>query len=1207
MKIHFNRNFFSETPELRRLGKLALYPSKSRRWFFAQFLGLALLLGLAHAVAAAEAPRIFDVPAGDAADTLRVAAHQGGLEIVFFGETVRGVRTAGLRGTFAPRDALSRLIAGTGLEIVATDTAGTITVRRHDFPSAAPVSPSVSPSANSPPVMKPQKPLTTLAAWLALVIAPAPSNGQTAAAAPADEAVVLSPFQVNSSKDVGYLARDTLSGSRLSTALKDVAAQVSIMTPEFLQDVAAVTMEQAFRYSLNVESTEEFYDVLSNNNATFTTQTINGNNRTRGLGQSTPTHDFFLTNIPIDVYNSERFTLVSGPNAILFGSGNPSGNNDSSLKRARVGKPSYSLESRFDSNDSMRTSLDLNQPIIKNKLALRLNGLKSDERAARKPNFDRQERVFATVEVKPFKWISARAYMEDVHRDRMPVRNTMVTDAVTPWINAGRRIYDNGLGKALPVATSNPLAVGFDPAFSIYNTLTTPILLMGNIAGSSPAGFQYANTTVQTRSYDSAVVPPDNFDRSLTDGSIFPLTVNVTGQALQNRLHADIRGFTIELNPIPNLHFELGNNQERYINKFVDFLVYGATELRVDANKYLPDRVTPNPNVGRYYLTLSNSSGTSFYRFDSRRASVSYDLNFTEKSGWRKWLGRHRAAALWSADETRDGRSNSGFRIINSPASLAADFARLNVSSPIDSLRAVQRNPGIRLYVDNPQDPASKGVYSAVLPFDPFAPGVLPGTDWQVATLDNPYGAENTTNSRREISSNVQSIQSYFLKDRVIVTYGRRRDVSKSYSIATDLQIRTGTNGGTGLGNNAGFAWWYDQFDGSKQRPGAYKLDQTRSGRTDLINFVIHPTRWLSLFYDQSNSQDPPSSIKLNPDGTTPPVGDGVGKNYGVTFHLLKDNLMLRINRQSTSLIAGVSNTFRGIAGPQGNNPFRGVPYNIELAALLNGAPVFGGPLSVSQAIKDINPSLPGLNPRPASQSETYDVFSDLVSRGTEIELIANPTPNWRVSASFARTDAVESNIAAGWFNFIRERLPVWAKYKTSLALPSTTGQTVESVVLSAINSWNFIKQQDGQRVQQMVRDRANGTVRYGFSTGPLKGAFVGGSWRYRSPSVVGYGAKIAKGSELDFSEGFLAPNATLAVNDITKPIRGRALNEFDGFLGYSRRIMENKVAWRVQLNIRNLFNDVDRRAQRTMSTGEVAVFTIPEARTFIFTNTFTF
>jgi hypothetical protein len=44
-----------------------------------------------------------------------------------------------------------------------------------------------------------------------------------------------------------------------------------------------------------------------------------------------------------------------------------------------------------------------------------------------------------------------------------------------------------------------------------------------------------------------------------------------------------------------------------------------------------------------------------------------------------------------------------------------------------------------------------------------------------------------------------------------------------------------------------------------------------------------------------------------------------------------------------------------------------------------------------------------------------------------------------------------------------------------------------------------------------------------------------------------------------------------------------------------------------VQLNIRNLFDNVDRRAQGTTSAGEVAVFTIPEKRTFILTNTFSF
>ncbi len=667
--------------------------------------------------------------------------------------------------------------------------------------------------------------------------------------------------------------------------------------------------------------------------------------------------------------------------------------------------------------------MDLNQPIIREKLALRLDGLKSDSRTSRKPNFDRQERIFATVEVKPFRWVSARAYVEDVHRDRMPVRNTIITDAITPWIKAGKPIFDNGVGKALPANVNTPGLANFDPAFQPFTTATFPVVLMGNTAGTSPAGFQYANTTVMTRSYDTAAASPDNFDRSLSDGSLFPLTTNFTGQALQNRLHADIRGFTVELNPLKNFYVELGNNQERYINKFVDMLPLTGTELRVDANKYLPDRVTPNPNVGRYYLTTTPGSGESFYRFDSRRGSASYDLNFMEKNGWQKWLGRHRVAALWSADKARDGRANSDFKIINTPASLATTFAAANISNPADSLMATQRSPRIRVYVDNPQDPASKGTYSAGLPFAPFAPGILPGTDWQVATLDNPLGASNTTNSRREITSNVQTVQSFFLKDKIVVTYGRRRDVGKSYSIDTTKHLRTGTNGGPGIGNNAGYAWWYDQFDGRKQQPGAYALDQVRSGNTRLMDVVIHPFSWLSLFYDESNTHDPPSSIKLNLDGTTPPVGDGIGKNYGVTFHLLRDNLMLRINPESTSVQQGVNNTLRAAGGLGGINPFRNTVYNIESAALLAGAPSSVKYANFSESVRSI-----GTASRPASQRETYDVFSDLVAKGTEIELIANPTPNWRVSASFARNDAVESNMAAAWYAFIADRLPVWSK-----------------------------------------------------------------------------------------------------------------------------------------------------------------------------------
>jgi outer membrane receptor for monomeric catechols len=266
------------------------------------------------------------------------------------------------------------------------------------------------------------------------------------------------------------------------------------------------------------------------------------------------------------------------------------------------------------------------------------------------------------------------------------------------------------------------------------------------------------------------------------------------------------------------------------------------------------------------------------------------------------------------------------------------------------------------------------------------------------------------------------------------------------------------------------------------------------------------------------------------------------------------------------------------------------------------GAPPSEKYANFSNAMKTVGAAA-GANPF----REIYDVVSDRVSTGTEIELIANPTPAWRVSAGFARTDATESNIAGAWFDFIADRLPVWAQYKNGLMYNSTVNTINSTIVGNAINSWNFIKASEGRRVDQQRRDRLNVTSRYAFMRGPLKGFFAGGSYLWRSPATLGYGSKTVRGSEMQFTEGFVGANDELSVSDIEKRINGPAYTEVDGFLGYSRRIWQNRIAWRVQLNIRNLFDNRDRIPQRVLSTGELAIFTLPDERTFILTNSFSF
>ncbi|MBM3852489.1 MAG: hypothetical protein FJ399_04965, partial [Verrucomicrobia bacterium] len=82
----------------------------------------------------------------------------------------------------------------------------------------------------------------------------ASAQAQSPAAPDRSEVVEMSPFTVQDTQDVGYLASTTLAGSRLRTPLKDVAAQISVFTPELMSDLGLTNLEEALLYSTNADS-----------------------------------------------------------------------------------------------------------------------------------------------------------------------------------------------------------------------------------------------------------------------------------------------------------------------------------------------------------------------------------------------------------------------------------------------------------------------------------------------------------------------------------------------------------------------------------------------------------------------------------------------------------------------------------------------------------------------------------------------------------------------------------------------------------------------------------------------------------------------------------------------------------------------------------------------------------------------------------------
>jgi hypothetical protein len=245
-------------------------------------------------------------------------------------------------------------------------------------------------------------------AVLALAVTPR-SFGQAASAPSAgtsevkDEDVVkLSPFVVNAEEDRGsYAATSTLAGTRVRTDLKDLASSISVVTQQFLQDTGAKNNADLLVYmpSSEVAGIRGNFSGVAGTNI-YQENTISTTTRVRGLDSADNTRDYFISEIPWDGYNVGRVDLQRGPNSILFGTGSPAGIINTSVNDANF-KTAYNVENRIDQYSSMRNSIDLNQVLIPNMLAVRVAALKDNELYEQQPAFNNATRYYGALRFDP--------------------------------------------------------------------------------------------------------------------------------------------------------------------------------------------------------------------------------------------------------------------------------------------------------------------------------------------------------------------------------------------------------------------------------------------------------------------------------------------------------------------------------------------------------------------------------------------------------------------------------------------------------------------------------------------------------------------------------------------------------------------------------------------------------------------------------------
>ena len=299
--------------------------------------------------ATVDAKRSFDLPRGDAATTLRQFAAAAGRSLVFVTDKVRGETTNAVRGDFAPREALDRMLAGSALEAAQDAATGALVVSRKRTASrAGEVEPVSNPSPQpSDPMKKPRS--RALTALLTFVSAGLQAQSPNADALKPEksEPIHLTAFEVVGDSDKSYGAINSNSITRFNTELSKLPVSADILTQTFMADVAAVSVEDLI-VGYHAGSGMSYSDAGS-----ATTQPGDRNAESavqiRGLYTPTMQRDGFL---PLWTYSTssttgtgytsnfdiERVELIKGPQSLLYGSGGGGGVVNTVSKQARLGQ-----------------------------------------------------------------------------------------------------------------------------------------------------------------------------------------------------------------------------------------------------------------------------------------------------------------------------------------------------------------------------------------------------------------------------------------------------------------------------------------------------------------------------------------------------------------------------------------------------------------------------------------------------------------------------------------------------------------------------------------------------------------------------------------------------------------------------------------------------------------------------------------------------
>lgn len=1033
----------------------------------------------------------------------------------------------------------------------------------------------------------------------------------TAAVTPAEEkTVVLSPFQVNSSRDEGFVATSALAGGRLNTALKDTPVAYSVLTNEFLDAFNITDLTQAMEWSVNTT-----YNPGNNVDQGFGfSPAINITIRGASPGESNyPMRNFFPYNSNTDSYALDRFDFARGPNAILYGAAQFGGTPSAVTKQALIRKKIQQAQIQFGSFNKIRATVDVNHS-LNDKAAVRVAGMWDHANTWRQNEWKRKKAAFITGTYNLTRFTTLRAEGEYARTENKTFPTfladqvsawdgkTTFTDAVLPvgaptaaQLAAAGVAYgtNNANPNFAPLWVYDPTAFGTSNVLNFANVFRTKGA-QGNATAANRNFIGGQAITSPSVSYagqpmiEGYEVPNGRYSNVLAGSPGFSIptqeTTNLwTGTVPTSTQNAHDVALTLNHRIGESLFFEIAGDTNKVTIFGNNAINRGANTVYIDITQKLPNG-SNNPNFKQPYSEFWDYENTRIYDLSSLRASAAY-VKETK-------LGKLQFALAGGANyQLQSKRSYLYLLPLQSIGPDARYWAQSQNSTALWN----------RLYFNQ----GGRDFYNTNL-----GALTLQNSDGSTLTATprlvlDPTRKDNSADNITKFKHVMAAANFSLFKNRLVFVGAVRRDVSKLETRNTLLpgDYPTGWDGSNIIFKPSAPKDWATLTYTPKNAAGVAtgpalpadnrpRLTVPATTTVASSNILAQPQYAGDRFRDDYN---PPG---LSVGSNTYSFGAtfnakpwlGVYGNVATTF-----NPNLLVQRLDGTLLPPTS--ARGLDAGLRINPFGGrismslgwfssfqklSPVNAPSGLIGSYNTIYNTPVVGDLSPGGINKRGEGLLPTVVRDTQTQD------SGGFEFETTANLTKAWRLLFNAAYTKGTQSAIAPDSVAYIAAKNTVARQIladagvlisSTNVASidPALNNATLINVtaVNNAVNAWNSLQTTTIRNLVTGTQPLAGATeytanlgTDYKFLTGKLKGLSVGGGFHYRGRMVVGY-----RGADTIIDPA----NAAAAIDDPSvdayTPVYSKGYATADARFGYSWKLSHNHNV-QLNLNIQNILNN---------------------------------